>query len=291
MGDVETVACAICGSTDYEERHYPIRSGYLVRCSKCDLYYANPRRSDIIQDIQDSNTPETLYEAYRLNYRGRILAFNKYLEKIQRFKQPPGRILDVGCYEGFFLNEARKQGWEARGVEPNVGGAKFAAEELKLDVKQSTLEKASLPDNFFDVVTLLATLEHMPNPFEVLQEAKRIIKDDGLLVVSVPTVPFYLKLLRSKWRMFIGDHYYFFNDNSVSRFMAKLDFTVVGKFYDAKSVDLDTISARLSEDWQPHNLGRAGKLIRKVIMGAGMGSVRFPINLFDAKIYFARPNS
>jgi hypothetical protein len=107
-------------------------------------------------------------------------------------------------------------------------------------------------------------------------------------VISVPTIPFYLGLLRSKWRMFIGDHYYFFTDVSMYKLMEKAGFNLVSKVYITKSVDLDTITYRLSDSWQPHNLGKVGKILRKIIIKAGLGMVRIPINLFDTKIYIGR---
>lgn len=218
-----------------------------------------------------------------------MLEFNSYLMMIHQFKLPPGRVLDVGCYEGYFLYEARKYGWECYGVEPNVGGAKFATECLKLRVKQCVLEKAGFSDNYFDVVTLLAVLEHTPDPSALLKEVRRIINGAGLLVVSIPTIPFYLNLLKSKWRMFIGDHYYFFTDESMKRLMSKTGFKLLGGRYISKNVDLDTITARLSDEWLPCNLGKVGELLRKIVMRAGIGRIRFPINLFDTKIYRAKP--
>jgi len=291
MRNFEETVCNICGSTNYEEKLYPIRSGHLVKCSRCDLYYANPRISDIIQDVLNNNTPSELYEGKKLNYWGRMVEFNRYLKMIHKFKQPQGRILDIGCYEGYFLYEARKHGWECYGVEPNVGGARYAIEQLKLDVKQCVLEKAGFEENYFDIVTAFATLEHVPNPLTLLREVRRIVKEDGLLVVSVPAIPFYLKLIRSKWRMFIGDHYYFFTDTSMAKLLAKANFNLISSLYLYKSVDINTISARLADEWQPNNLGSMGKFIRKVIMKMRIGEIRFILNLYDTKIYIARPNS
>lgn len=284
----EATVCNICGSTDCEEKLYPIRSGYLAHCRRCDLYYANPRRCDIIQRVLNNNTPIELYEAKKLNYDGRIVEFNKHLELIHRFKKPPGRILDIGCYEGYFLNEAKKYGWECFGCEPNVGGARYAREWLKLNVKQCVLEKAGFRDKYFDVITIFATLEHVPDPAFLLEEVRRIIKDNGLLVVTVPTIPLYLPLLRSKWRMFIGDHYYFFTGASMSRLLDKANFVVDHSTYVPKIVDLDTISSRLADEWQPNNLGKVGKLLRKLIVSSRLGRIRFRLNLFDGKFFLGQ---
>jgi 2-polyprenyl-3-methyl-5-hydroxy-6-metoxy-1,4-benzoquinol methylase len=172
---LEQVKCNICGSSENEEKLYSIRSGHLVHCRKCDLYYANPRRVDIIQDAINNRTPTELYESKKLNYWGRMMEFNRYIKMIHKFKQPPGKILDVGCYEGYFLYEARKFGWTCYGVEPNVGGAKYAREQLNLEVKQCILEKAGFENKYFDVVTAFAVLEHLPDPYLTLKEVRRII--------------------------------------------------------------------------------------------------------------------
>lgn len=118
--NLENTPCNICGSSQYEEKFYPIRSGHLVRCRQCNLYYANPRRSDIMQSVLTGNTPSELYESKKLNYWGRMIEFNHYLRWIHGYKQPPGTLLDIGCYEGYFLYEARKYGWKCYGVEPKI---------------------------------------------------------------------------------------------------------------------------------------------------------------------------
>jgi 2-polyprenyl-3-methyl-5-hydroxy-6-metoxy-1,4-benzoquinol methylase len=287
-GNIENVACNICNSSDYEEKYYPISSGELVRCKKCDLYYASPRRTDFISQIINNETEEGLYVGKSLNYIGRIREFMDYLGVIETLKDPPGRILDVGCYEGFFLNEARRRGWEPYGVEPHRGGTNHAKNGLGLDVRQCVLEKAFFDDEYFDVVTFLSTLEHVPDPSAVLREAFRIMKGDGLLVIAVPYIPFYLTFIKSKWRMFIGDHYWFFTDASINRMLGKHGFEVIRSGYVKKSVDLETISARLASEWQPMSLGRIGGLLSKMVEVTGAGRLRFILNLLDCKVYFAR---
>jgi SAM-dependent methyltransferase len=285
----EIVACNICGTKEGEHRLFPINSGYLVQCTNCELYYATPRFIDIIKDLIEDRTPEELYDPKKLNYKGRIREFNDYLNAIEPMKQPPAMLLDIGCYEGYFLYEAQKKGWLAHGVEPNRGGAAFAQEKLGLDVKQCILEKAEYPANSFDVITLLASLEHVPDPSAVLFEIRRIIRDDGLLVLSVPTIPFYLGLVGPRWRMFIGDHYYFFTDLSMKKLLDKNGFKLIRKRFIKKHFDLDTVTARLSDDWQPNNLGAAGRVLRAFVQKLHLESLNFSVCPFDSKIYFAVP--
>ena len=151
------------------------------------------------------------------------------------------------------------------------------------------MEKANFKENYFDVITLFSVLEHILDPFEVLKEVSRILKKDGLLVIRVPVIPFYLSVVRSKWRNFIGDHYFFFTDKSMSQMLNQTGFMLNQKKYFSKSVDLDLITDRLSDAWFPNSLGQFGNLLRKFVLFLGIHRIRFPINLFDTKVYLAKP--
>jgi SAM-dependent methyltransferase len=285
---MEVVSCCICGTTRFEERYWPINSGVLVRCRQCGLYYANPRKEEAIQEVITGQTAPELLAGKMINQQGRILEFKDQLGVIARYKKPPGKLLDVGCYEGFFLNEARHAAWSCTGVEPSRGGARFARETLGLDVREGILETSHFGAGAFDVVSMLAVLEHVPKPVETLTAVKRVLKRDGLLVISVPVIPSYLKLVRSRWRMFIGDHYFFFSDRAMQALLGKLGFRLLDKRYCVKYVDLETIVKRLNDPWQPYRLGPLGKLL-KVINKTRLRKLRLKVNLFDCRMYVATP--
>ncbi len=284
----DTSGCILCGSDKNEKKYYPVRSGSLVKCLNCDFYYVNPRRMDSINAVISGNTSDKLYKAKGLNARGRIIEVFHILNLINEFRKEKGTILDIGCYDGLFLSEAFKTGWKCQGVEPLKGAANYAKDHYKLNVLDCTLEQAHFENNSLDVITLLATLEHTPNPIDTLKEARRIQKIDGLLVISVPVIPVYLSIIKSRWRHFIGDHYFFFTDTSMDKILNKTGYRLIYKSYIGKSVDLDVITARLSDEWQPNNLGKTGKLIRSIVSNTGLSKVRFPINLFDSKVYIAK---
>ncbi|MDB5049483.1 MAG: Methyltransferase type 11 [Fibrobacteres bacterium] len=95
------------------------------------------------------------------------------------FTEVKGRLLDVGCCEGS-LKKYLHPGLEYHGADgidndfPN-----FA----KVDLNEATLP---YPDGFFDAVNCCATLEHLFYPLEMLREMKRVLKDDGRALISVP---------------------------------------------------------------------------------------------------------
>ncbi len=98
----------------------------------------------------------------------------------------PGKLLDVGCGDGRFLNEMRPRGWQVEGVEIDPQAVQVAREKYKLNVQMGDLEKVRYPDDSFDAITLRHVIEHLPNPVATLKECRRILKPGGRLVVVTP---------------------------------------------------------------------------------------------------------
>jgi len=115
-----------------------------------------------------------------------------------RHRQPTARLLEIGSGYGLFLDEARRAGYDVRGVELSRTGAEHARQQLGLDVFCGQL--ADAPADPADVVCFWDTLEHVPDPLEFLRQVRRRLDPDGVFALSVPyfsSVP--ARLLRSKW--------------------------------------------------------------------------------------------
>ncbi len=198
MKSMETVICNLCGAVEAEtlfegyDRLYrqPLRF-LMKRCRVCGLIYLSPRPdSEEITSYYPDN-----YVAYlpaidddpswwrRLNRR-RSLA--KRLRVILSRAGQTGRVLDVGCATGNLLNALRGHGWEVYGVELNARAAAYARERLGLPVFTGDLMGVHFPDGWFDMVILWDVLEHLHDPKGVLQEAARVTRPGGRLVLSLP---------------------------------------------------------------------------------------------------------
>jgi 2-polyprenyl-3-methyl-5-hydroxy-6-metoxy-1,4-benzoquinol methylase len=125
----------------------------------------------------------------------------KRRKKIERYTgKRHGKILDVGCATGVFLKEMQNHGWEAYGVEPSVYAAGVAVDQLGLDVFKGYLNETKFKEHFFDVITLWDVFEHLPDPVETLQIIKRILKQDGKLVITMPnTDSWERKIFKQYW--------------------------------------------------------------------------------------------
>lgn len=152
----------------------------LLKCRRCGLVRTWPEppheehhifRDDSFLDGYLKN-PD-LYEHY----------LKLTLKEIAAVKPPPGRFLDVGANIGTQVRLAREMGYDAVGVELNTAATEYAASH-GLTVINAACEDAGFDDQSFDVISLSATAEHIPDFDEELGLYFRLLKPGGLLHLS-----------------------------------------------------------------------------------------------------------
>lgn len=124
-----------------------------------------------------------------LAYRSPV--FEECLDRLDVHRPYRGRLLDIGCGTGEFLEAATRRGWEVSGVELSVRAARLAREK-GLDVRCCTLSSAPYAGGSFDAITCLDVLEHVADPLQDLQRARELLAPRGLLVMRVPNTVFHL---------------------------------------------------------------------------------------------------
>jgi SAM-dependent methyltransferase len=114
-----------------------------------------------------------------------------------------GKVLDIGCGTGKILAELKENGWEVIGLDGEQE-AKFWSNKRRVPVKIINFEKDRLPfgDNTFDAVLILDVLEHLVNESVVVKEIRRVLKKNGVVLVTVPAYPW----LFGYWDKILGHH-------------------------------------------------------------------------------------
>lgn len=98
---------------------------------------------------------------------------------------PGGRLLDVGCGSGAFLEFMQQLGWRVEGVDFDAGAARNAsAKGVRVNV--GPLEEQGLAENTFDAITMSHFIEHVHDPERVVKEAWRLLRPGGRLVMVTP---------------------------------------------------------------------------------------------------------
>jgi 2-polyprenyl-3-methyl-5-hydroxy-6-metoxy-1,4-benzoquinol methylase len=173
--------------------------------------------------ISHTDSTKTLFDkAYQAvkNY-----ALKKKVSLLDSFETEEKKVLDVGAGTGDFLNSCKKSNWEIFGVEPSLDAIKIAAKKnifLKQNVSEFHQKK-------FDVITLWHVLEHIENLTEYIASLKKLLKENGTLVVAVPNYKSYdAKFYKEHWAAFdVPRHLWHFSQNSISKLFSQVSMRVV----------------------------------------------------------------
>ena len=110
----------------------------------------------------------------------------KYLKK--KFPAGDASILDIGCFNGFFVRKLLNCGFAASGIDFNNKALDFGVSNYGLEgrISNKTVQALLAEGLQFDVVTLFEVIEHLEDFSSILSDARKLLKPDGLLILSTP---------------------------------------------------------------------------------------------------------
>jgi SAM-dependent methyltransferase len=230
---LEPQRCCLCGDVasnvvgagyDFEYASSPNVFG-VHRCQTCSLVFLSTRTA--LFEF-DTIYPDS-YHAYQFNeaefgfvYRVRRRLEARRLLSAAGNLESGARILDVGCGDGFHLSLLRdfgRAGWELEGVDASHR-AVSAALKRGFVIHQGLFEELEFRPNHYDLVLLIATIEHVANPVELMRAIQRVLKPGGRLLLvtdSTDTLDFWL-FKKNVWGGYhFPRHWYLFDRRSLAR--------------------------------------------------------------------------
>ena len=172
------VACLISNAADLSplkgyEKHFLVKSkasGFVF----CD-------RIPTLKEL------EAHYSDYPRVTELSSLTKKRYHELLDRFEEyrSTNKLLDVGCGNGLFLQEARNRGWEVYGTEFSDDAVSFCKQH-GIEMKQGPLKVSDYELGSFDVLTSFEVLEHINNPRAESSAFHSLLRKGGLLYVTTP---------------------------------------------------------------------------------------------------------
>ncbi|MFO7709657.1 MAG: class I SAM-dependent methyltransferase [Desulfobacterales bacterium] len=207
----------------------------VVRCPGCGLVYVDPVPAPAVLQYHYGKAYYAEWISSQKNGRERMWA--QRMNLIERISAGPGRLLDVGCGDGAFLDHAIRRGWAVDGTEVSTWAADHASRRLGRAIFHGEIWDTGFPAQRYDVVTLWHVLEHVWAPLRVLEEARRVMKPSGRLVVAVPNVDdrimqtAYRIVRRRRPRLFSLEdkelHLFHFSVPSLRRLLGRSGFTSI----------------------------------------------------------------
>ncbi len=236
--------CAICKGTEdltilypanftpakitgkrFSARLIPDRMHYtIVRCKRCSLIFSNPIfPQKIINELYKKS--DFLYQT-EASYLGET--YISYFKKVIEGKITNMSVLDIGCGNGFFLNELQALGVKkAFGVEPSLDSVEKASDNIKKRIKFDILREGLFKKNSFDVICCFHTLDHIVDVNEFLTIVYSLLKKGGKVFFIVHnTDGLSVKLFGEKSVIFDIEHIYLFNKDTLSTIFSHNKFKV-----------------------------------------------------------------
>ena len=212
----------------------------IKNCKKCGFLHLYPKPTEqslkkfYEEDYHQKLThhlhdfKKELREQWWINQKS-----EEHLYFLKKFGKKTGKILDIGCGNGFFLKFMQEQGWEGLGIEISPLARKNA---LTLGVKTQE-DFRGLEYEKYDVIMLRFILEHLRNPLPFLKKVKKYLKTRGILITIVPNDfnPLQLsteKIGINKWWIRQPDHINYFNFESLTFLLQKCGYKPIHKFTD-----------------------------------------------------------
>ncbi len=123
---------------------------------------------------------------------------------------PGGRVLEIGCGPGYFLNVLRELGWQPTGLEWDAAFARRVSGETGIPVLETPESLSAVPDESFDAVVLWHVLEHVPDPVWMMRQARRVLRRGGELRMEVPNaLALSATLLKPYWTAVAEPRHFF----------------------------------------------------------------------------------
>lgn len=215
--------CPLCGNADIKKKYTDAQIP-VWQCD-CGAVFLSPFPSTeklkqmYGQDYYNSwglssNNEAEPREMKKATFISRMRRISKFLKK--------GKVLDVGCATGYFLEVASDAGWDVYGVEVSEFSSRLARNKFGYKIFNGTLEQARFADNTFDLITLSDLLEHIRDLDTFLGEVIRILKPNGLLMIVTPNVASLSRLLMgARWSHYKEEHLYYFSPATVKKLLEK----------------------------------------------------------------------
>jgi ubiquinone/menaquinone biosynthesis C-methylase UbiE len=232
----ETHNATVIGNGQDFEYHTSNKTFSVMRCNSCGLIYLNPR--PVISEIKKIY-PST-YHAYNFsaNNFGFPYTVRSRIETWRLLNDCRGlpdnaRILDVGCGDGFHLALLKKSGkknWSLEGIDIDKHAVE-AARRKGLKVHCGTVEDIDLPEESYDLVFMIMTIEHLARPDKALRSVKSLLKKGGrLVIVTDNTDSMDFKFFKKHyWGGYhFPRHWNLFSSQSFNKLAKKTGFEVIG---------------------------------------------------------------
>jgi 2-polyprenyl-3-methyl-5-hydroxy-6-metoxy-1,4-benzoquinol methylase len=222
------IICPVCKGES--KKFLKIKNFEIFRCKSCRVLFLYPFPEKIEEIYNDD-----YFKKWYLKFYGERKKYLENLwEKIKRYAPKKGKVLDIGCGVGIWLEVLKEKGFEVCGQDISNFAVDFCKKK-RIYIYNQNLTEIDLPENTFDLITMFDVIAHLKTPLEYLKKCKKILKKEGTIIIKTPLhsnfLFFVAKILsfikKSKSILHIPAQIYHFDKNSISNLARIGDLKVV----------------------------------------------------------------
>ena len=266
--------CPSCGRDTVHDFRFKKNGSDIHQCANCGL-----GRAEVANFDPDHYYTADYFEGARSDGYADYLGtesvlrreFAKTVEFVRRFRSS-GRLLELGCAYGFFLQEAQKH-YVTMGVELAASAAEHCRRK-GLKVLHGSIEHSVLDQvGHQDVIVMLDVIEHLPDPLAALELCADHLDPGGIVVITTGDFgSLAAKITGKAWRLMTPpQHLWYFTTKSMSKLAARTGLLVEQVDHPWKLVPASLILFQLRR--------MTGLSSSRPSGGSSFG---VPVNLFDA---------
>ena len=280
-----TDACPLCRGTNLERPVLRV----LARCRTCGFVFL-PRTADLPQQVAALYAGDYFtggeFGDYALQHQTFARNFRAYLDRMRTAGCTGGRLLEVGCAYGFFLEQAQAA-FDASGIDVNAPAINAAK---ALGVRAEFADFLSYtPAARPDVVCMWDTIEHLLDPVAYAKRAYELLNDRGWFFLTTGDLGSAMARFRgAAWRMIHPpSHVNYFSRETITRMLNDAGFDVtsirsVGTHRDARN------ATHLLRLFSRRPIVRRVAAAGERVFALGVPSFGFYLNLHDIMFVAAR---
>ena len=207
----------------------------IVSCETCDFTFTNPRPKDnslgeyYKSDMYISHTNNTKGVFNWMYHAVRKYAIGTKLNLLKRTSKNKNH-LDIGCGTGEFLNACKKAGYKTKGIEPSELAREQAIKNFNLSISENT-NLTQFKESQFDSISMWHVLEHVTSLNETIEEFKRILSENGKVIIAVPNqMSWDAKHYKEFWAGWdVPIHLWHFSKLSIEKLFNNYNFKLIKK--------------------------------------------------------------
>jgi 2-polyprenyl-3-methyl-5-hydroxy-6-metoxy-1,4-benzoquinol methylase len=250
--------------------------GYtIVRCDTCTLVFVQEKvTAEELAAHYASGTDEVYDESNAdcLSYY-----YQKLFRQIQASYPAPGKILDLGCSRGWFLDVMT--GWECHGNEIVASDAAVAKEKHGDNIVVGSFEDYPMRVGYFDVIAMQDVFDHFRDPLPALEKCRQLLRPGGMIVIKVHNIScLYAKVTGPNFYAIIPpSHLFYYDRQTLARTLTTAGFQVTDSRFIGHLLKVKTVFWRLSRGRNQSPFYG----LYKYLNGTAIGEFKIHKNLHD----------